>query len=65
MSTPDPLECFALRAWARAILVREGLMDFHPAIDGLQRWAEDVGLVDEHGQDRIQQIIADEFAVTT
>jgi hypothetical protein len=37
---PDPLEVFELRAWARARLYAEGMLDLNDAIDGLQAVAE-------------------------
>ncbi len=57
----DPVEVFELRAWARAKLYAEGLLDLHTAVDVLQDAAERDGLVDELGQDKIQSILAREF----
>ena len=37
-------------------------MDMQPAVDGLQAAAERTGLVDELGQDTVQQIMAEAFA---
>jgi hypothetical protein len=60
---PSPLEVFELRAWARAKLWQAGEFDLHEAVDELQRAAERDGLVDELGQDRVQEIIAKAFEV--
>jgi hypothetical protein len=57
----DRLEVFRERCLARALLVREGLMDFHDAVDNLQNAAVAYGLVDRFGQDKIQAIIAEAF----
>jgi hypothetical protein len=62
-SCPSPLEVLELRAWARSYLWQVGEFDLHEAVDELQRSAEEAGLVAELGQDRIQQIMADAFAV--
>lgn len=59
---PAPLDVFKLRCEARAILVAEGEMDFHEAIDGLQAAAIAYGLVAELGQDAVQAIMAEAFA---
>lgn len=61
-SSTVPLESvlFAL-AEARAVLVRDGLMDFYDAVDGLQDWAMRSGLVPDLGQDEVQAIIAHGF----
>jgi hypothetical protein len=55
-------DVFELRAEARAILVAEGLMDFHEAVDGLQAAAVAYGLVAELGQDTVQLIMGKAFA---
>jgi hypothetical protein len=57
----DPVEAFAARCDARAILVRECLMELHEAVDGLQHDAERDGLVDHLGQDFIQEILSAAF----
>ena len=57
----DTLEVFKERCWAKALLVREGLVDFQDAQDGLQNAAIAYGLVDRFGQDRIQEIMAKAF----
>lgn len=56
------LKCLASRAWARAYLWSQyEIEDLHDAVDPLQRWAAERGLVAFFGQDLIQQILADEF----
>jgi hypothetical protein len=57
----DTLEVFKERCWARALLVREGAMAFHEAVDGLQNAAEAYGLVERIGQDEIQRVLAEAF----
>jgi hypothetical protein len=58
----DPLEVFAERCWARAMLVRNGHADFQDSVDALQNAAVAYGLVpDDRSQDEIQRIIADAF----
>jgi hypothetical protein len=58
----DSLTVFEARAEARAILWAACEIDLYEAVDVLQ--ADDAvrdGLVDQLGQDRVQQIIADAF----
>ena len=55
------IDVFHLRCTAAAAQVAAGLMDFHPAIDGLQTTAEAYGLVSKIGQDAIQHLMADAF----
>jgi hypothetical protein len=57
-SSPDPLDAFELRCWARARLYRDGELDLHDAVDELQRAAVAGGLVEQHGQDHVQEIMA-------
>ena len=57
----DPLTVFELRAWARARLYAENILELGEAVDVLQDVAEREGLIDLLGQDRIQQILAEEF----
>jgi hypothetical protein len=57
----DPLLAFKARAEARAILWAACEIDLHEAVDVLQADAERAGLIDQLGQDRVQQIIADAF----
>ncbi len=56
------IEIFRERCEARAQLVANGLMDLQDAVDGLQETAAAQGLVATHGQDRIQEILAESFA---
>jgi hypothetical protein len=58
----DSIEAFTLRCWARARLVAENALDLHEAVDGLQADAERDGLVDDLGQDAVQEILAAAFA---
>jgi hypothetical protein len=55
------LEIFRLRCEARSLLIHNGLMDFQSAIDELQEVAVSQRLVATHGQDAIQQIMAESF----
>ena len=57
----DPLAVFVARAEARAILWAACEIDLHEAVDVLQADAERAGLIDQLGQDRVQQIMADAF----
>ena len=57
----NSLEVFRERAFARALLVREGVMDFHDAVDGLQDCAVAFGLIGRFGQDKIQAILSEAF----
>jgi len=61
-ATVAPLEVFVARAEARACLCREGDLDLHEAVDGLQDAAVQTGLVDALGQDAVQAIMATAFA---
>jgi uncharacterized protein YjiS (DUF1127 family) len=54
---------FTLRAEARARLYADGEMDLHTAVDELQRLAETNGLVAAIGQDAVQAIMSEAFAV--
>lgn len=56
------VDAFRLRCEARAILVAEGAMDFHEAVDGLQAAAVAYGLIDDIGQDEVQKLLAEAFA---
>ena len=55
------LEFFAARCEARAHLWAENYLTLHDAVDILQFWAVDNGLVDQFGQDEIQKIMAEAF----
>ena len=61
VARPDPLDVFRERAEARAYLVEIGDLSLHDAVDGLQANADRDGLVDEYGQDAVQQILATAF----
>jgi hypothetical protein len=52
---------FKLRCWARAKLYFEGEIDLQEAVDALQEWAQELGLVEQIGQDAVQAIITGEF----
>jgi hypothetical protein len=56
------IEIFRERCEARRLLIRDGLMDWHTAIDEMQEVAVAQRLVATHGQDRIQEIMAQSFA---
>jgi hypothetical protein len=59
----DPLTAFAARCKSRALLYRAGEMTLHEAVDGLQEAAERSGLVAHLGQDEVQRLMSDAFAV--
>jgi hypothetical protein len=59
---PDPLVVFLARCEARAHLVANGLHSLQDSVDVLQESAVAQGLVATHGQDRIQEILAEAFA---
>jgi hypothetical protein len=54
-------EIFRARAEARALLFAACELELHEAVDVLQADAVATGLVDEIGQDAIQQIMSDAF----
>jgi predicted RNA-binding Zn ribbon-like protein len=58
----DPLEVFRARCEARATLCANGLMDLQTAVDQLQEVAVAQRLVATHGQDAVQEIMAESFA---
>jgi hypothetical protein len=60
-TAPSPIDVLELRAWARAYLYSIGELTLHQAVDVLQRDAQRNGLVDEIGQDAVQQIISKNF----
>src|SRR5215813_10076498 len=62
--TPAPalVAAFELRCQARALLWHAAELELFEAVDKLWDDAQRDGLVDELGQDRVQQIIADAFA---
>jgi hypothetical protein len=57
----DPLVVFKARCEARALLFAAGELDLRQAVDELQDSAVKSGLVDEIGQDRVQEIMAAAF----
>jgi hypothetical protein len=57
----DSLTVFKARAEARALLWKCCEFDLYEAVDILQYAAERASLIDQLGQDRVQQIIADAF----
>jgi hypothetical protein len=59
----DPVAVFIARAEARALLYAAGEFDLHEAVDKLQADAERDGLIAAIGQDEVQRIIAEAFAV--
>jgi hypothetical protein len=59
---PSPLDVLELRAWARSYLYSIGELELHEAVDILWHDAERDGLVEEIGEDQVQQILADAFA---
>jgi hypothetical protein len=58
---PSALQVFQLRAWARAYLAYACEITLADAVDVLQIDAVHSGLVDQIGQDEVQQILADSF----
>jgi hypothetical protein len=52
---------FRARAEARALLYAACEMDLHEAVDGLQAFAIESGLVEQIGQDAVQRILRDAF----
>jgi hypothetical protein len=59
---PDPLEVFLLRCEVRAELCAAGLHSWQESADVLWEAAEHYGLVRKLGPDRVQEILAAEFA---
>ena len=62
VSAPSAIEIFLARAEARASLYDAGELDLHNAVDALQETAIAAGLLEQIGQDAVQQILADAFA---
>ena len=56
------LEIFRERCEARAVLCANGVMDLQTAVDELQEAAVSQGLVARHGQDAVQDVMAESFA---
>jgi hypothetical protein len=59
--TAATLDAFRLRCWARAYLVKNGMMLLQVSVDGLQDAAVSTGLVDLLGQDAVQAMMAAAF----
>jgi hypothetical protein len=55
------IEIFRERCEARSLLVSNGLMTLHDAVDELQEVAVRQGLVARYGQDEIQWILSEAF----
>jgi hypothetical protein len=63
ISPLDPAAALKARCEARALLYHAGELTLHEAVDGLQQAAEESGLTQSIGQDAVQHIMADAFAV--
>jgi hypothetical protein len=63
-TTVDPVAAFTLRCEARALLWRLGELELQDAVDVLQADAVFDGLVDQLGQDAVQEIMARAFGDT-
>jgi len=59
---PSPLCVLIARAEARALLYAASEFDLPEAVDPLQSYAEESGLVDEIEQDAVQAILAAAFS---
>jgi hypothetical protein len=59
---PSPLCVLVARAEARALLYAASEFDLPDAVDPLQAFAAESGLVDEIGQDAVQAILAAVFS---
>jgi hypothetical protein len=62
--TPAPLtatDIFRARCEARALLYATSALELQEAVDILQHFATRTGLVEEIGQDAVQQVMADAF----
>jgi hypothetical protein len=55
------VEYFKALCWARGHLWREGYLEGTDAIDVLQRWAVDSGLIAQIGQDEVQRLMSEAF----
>ncbi|MEH2468837.1 hypothetical protein V1281_001907 [Nitrobacteraceae bacterium AZCC 2161] len=60
--TAPPMLVLELRAEQRAYLWWNYQIEIDEAVEPLQTFAEQSGLIDQHGQDHIQEIIAAPFA---
>lgn len=63
MTAAAPLDVLTVRAKVHAYLVSVCAADLHDSVDTLQQYAVDSGLVETLGQDRVQEILAAEFAI--
>jgi hypothetical protein len=63
ISVPPSEQVFAAQCEARALLFINGELSLHDAVDELQAYAEDFGLVDRIGQDEAQRIMSEAFAM--
>ena len=61
-ASPTQLQVFNARCEARAVLYAGGHLDLHEAVDLLQADAVRLGLPDQFGQDKVQQILSRAFA---
>jgi hypothetical protein len=59
--SPSPIDCLIERAGARAMMWQLGMLELQQAVDVLQQFAVDSGLVDCIGQDRVTEIIGSAF----
>jgi hypothetical protein len=59
---PSPLCVLIARAEARTLLYAAGEFDLPDAVDPLQSFAVESGLVDEIGQDAVQAILTAAFS---
>ena len=62
MSSPTAIDIFLERCGAKATLAAHGQVELADAVDAMQAAAVASGLVDELGQDAVQQILAHAFA---
>jgi hypothetical protein len=62
-ASADLAAVYELRCWACARLVVEGDVELHDAVDKLQSDAVRDGLVAALGQDRVQEMMAEAFAL--
>ena len=60
--TPSPECMFQARCDARAILFAVGELELREAVDALEIFAVQAGLVDEIGQDAVQALMAKAFS---
>jgi hypothetical protein len=61
-ATASPIDILRERAEARCLLVANGLMSLHDAVDQLQETAVAQGLAARHGQDAVQWILNESFS---